>query len=78
MKYQKAAGLESTIKYLNSLNYYQLSRWLALFEGVNLIAEAADDKKLHFKTINIKPAALLKYVDGTCDKICERLTTKQD
>jgi len=60
------------------MNNYQLSRWLALTEAVNIIAEMADDKRADFENINLKPIAIEKYVDNMSDIINRRLNEEDD
>jgi len=52
---------------LDSLSVFALSRWAALIEGVNLVAEACEDKGENFDTLNLEPLSLRKYVESTCD-----------
>ena len=56
--------------YLDKMSNFELSRWAALVEGVNLIAEKADDRGQKFDKMSIKQPALMKYIDSTCDTIC--------
>lgn len=52
---------------------YTLSRWAALFESVNMIADKAEEKKLNFDSIELKPLKILEYVDSTSDIIMRKL-----
>lgn len=62
---------------VETMNNFQLSRWAALVEGINIISEKADDKRQKFERVNLKPLALKKYVDGVCDNIC-RVMNRED
>ena len=53
--------------WVNELTTYQLARWASLVEGVNLVAESAEERGMAFKKVNFKIPALKKYVDSTCD-----------
>lgn len=54
----------------------ELSRWLALFEGVNIIADTAKEHGVKFSSLHIKPLALEKYVDSNSEIIYRSLTNK--
>lgn len=55
------------------MTYYEMSRWMALIEGVNLIADNTDEKSKEKLHITI---ALKQYVDQTSNKICRQLMTE--
>ena len=52
---------------------YALSRWAALFESVNMIADKAEEKQIPFENIELKPLKILEYVDATSDIIMRKL-----
>ena len=52
---------------------YEIARWGALFYGVNMIADLADDKNLDFNSIHIDQPALDKYVDEISDDVLHAL-----
>ena len=52
----------------------QLARWIALFEGVNIIADNAEKSGQKFDTMHIKQPALEDYVDKTSILIYRELT----
>jgi len=58
---------------LGEMDVMQLSRWLALFEGVNIIAGGAEDNEEAFDSVNIKKTALTEYVDSTSELIYREL-----
>jgi hypothetical protein len=47
----------------------ELSRWIALYEAVNLIADAAEDKNIPFEKVEIKPLDVRDYIDKVEDII---------
>ena len=55
------------------MSNFEISRWVALFEGVNIIAEKATDRGVNFEKISIKQPELERYIDNTCDNICRYL-----
>lgn len=52
---------------------YALSRWAALYESVNMIADKADERKVNFDKIELKPLKILEYVDAMSDIIMRKL-----
>lgn len=66
---------ENIDEWIDSMDNFQLARWSALVEGVNLIYDKADEKQIK-KKLYIKQPALKKYVDSTCDIICTSYNRK--
>ena len=66
--------------YMNEMSNFELSRWAALVEGVNIIADKADERVKHgvkkFNKMSIKQPALRKYIESTCDAICRTFNAK--
>jgi predicted Zn-dependent protease with MMP-like domain len=50
---------------IDDMSTFQLSRWLALFDGINIISEKAEISGEIFNRIQIKHPALEDYVDST-------------
>jgi hypothetical protein len=50
----------------------ELSRWICLYEAVNMIADKAEEKKLSFNDIDIKPLAIYKYMESMEDIILKQ------
>jgi len=51
----------------------QLARWICLFEAVNMIADKAEEKKLPFDKLDIKPLAIYKYMEATENIILKKV-----
>ena len=62
---------------MEDMDAYQLSRWLALFEGINIVADAAEKEGKSFGYMHIKQPALEEYVDSTSVLIYRELTGKE-
>jgi hypothetical protein len=60
---------------LTKYSLYELCRWAALEEAVNVIGDKCDDKNIDFDSIELKPLDILKYVDVATDKIYEKVST---
>jgi hypothetical protein len=52
---------------------YQLARWAALYESINMIADKAEEKKVSFEKVELKPLKILEYIDSTSDIIMRKL-----
>jgi hypothetical protein len=50
----------------------ELARWICIYEAVNMIADKAEEKKLSFKDIDIKPLAIYKYMESMEDIILKQ------
>jgi hypothetical protein len=56
-------------KSINDMSAYELCRWAALIQAVNLVGDHCDDRKKDFEKIDFKPIYLYDYIDQTADKI---------
>ena len=54
---------------------YELCRWAALKDAVDIIAEKCEEKKLDFDTFDLKPLDILKFVDSLTDDLYNKVTT---
>jgi len=76
MKYKRDPLLGKAI--VDGMTAFQLSRWLALFEGVNLVADQAEKRGQKFSQMNIKQPALEDYIDSMSTGIFKELTTEKE
>jgi hypothetical protein len=49
------------------------ARWIALYEAVNYCADKAEEKKIPFNKVNLKPLEILKYISSTEDIILKKI-----
>ena len=61
-----------------SLPINELARWGALVEGINLIADAAEDKNIPFESISLHIPEIKKYIESTSDIIAKAFTQNDD
>ena len=61
----------------NNKELYELARWAALYESINMIADKAEEKKVSFEKIELKPLKILEYVDSTSDIIMRKLLNEK-
>ena len=52
---------------VDKMSVFELSRWYALFEAINIIGDECDERRKNFKKIKISPLSLEKYIENTCD-----------
>lgn len=60
---------------IESMSLYELCRWSALEEAVNLIGDKCDERGIDFEKIQLNPLDIMTYVDGQTDKIYEKVST---
>jgi hypothetical protein len=60
---------------ITKYSLYELCRWAALEEAVNVIGEKCEERNINFDTVELKPLEILKYVDSATDKIYEKVST---
>lgn len=54
---------------INTYSLYQLCRWTALEEAVNIIGDKCEDRKLDFDSIQLNPLDIFDYVEKATDNI---------
>jgi hypothetical protein len=63
---------------MEKMSLYQLCRWSALEEAINILGDKCDDKGISFESIELKPLDLMKYIDTATDKIYEKVSAVAD
>jgi hypothetical protein len=71
---QKAPEKVSNVD-LEKMSLYELCRWSALEEAVNLIGDKCEERGIDFEKIQLNPLDIMTYVDGQTDKIYEKVNT---
>lgn len=61
---------------IEQMSLYELCRWSALEEAVNLIGDKCEERGIDFEKIQLNPLDIMTYVDGQTDKIYEKVSTK--
>ena len=57
------------------MSLYELCRWSALEEAINIISEKCDDRGVDFEKIQLNPLDIMEYIDSATDKIYEKVST---
>jgi hypothetical protein len=60
---------------LNKMSVYELCRWSALEEAVNIIGDKCEERGIDFEKIQLNPLDIMTYVDSQTDKIYEKVNT---
>jgi hypothetical protein len=60
---------------IEQMSLYQLCRWSALEEAVNIISDKCEERKIDFEKIQLNPLDIMTYVDNQTDKIYEKVST---
>lgn len=66
----------STEKIVSDMNKRQLSRWISLFEAVNIIADNAEEFGISIKDLTLKKPPLDMYIKQTSDIVYRELSNK--
>jgi len=75
---KKEKNKESSPVDISKMSLYELCRWSALEEAVNIIGDKAEDKGVPFESIELKPLDLFKYIESATDKIYEKVSAVVD
>jgi len=61
---------------IEQMSLYELCRWSALEEAINLIGDKCEERGIDFEKVQLNPLDIMTYVDGQTDKIYEKVSTK--
>lgn len=61
---------------IDKMSLYELCRWSALEEAVNIIGDKCEERNIDFDSIQLNPLDIMTYVDNQTDKIYEKVSTK--
>jgi hypothetical protein len=53
------------------------ARWIALYEAVNYCADKAEERKIPFNKVNLKPLEIMKYITSTEDIILKKILRQE-
>lgn len=60
---------------IEKMSLYELCRWSALEEAVNIIGDKCEERGVDFEKIQLNPLDIMTYVDSQTDKIYEKVNT---
>lgn len=60
---------------IEKMSLYELCRWSALEEAINIIGDKCEERGIDFESIQLNPLDIMTYVDNQTDKIYEKVNT---
>lgn len=69
----KTIGYEKAGEMLDAMSNFEIARWQALMDAIEIVNEKCEDRKKDFNTIDIKPKAIEKFIESTCDIYCRNI-----
>lgn len=60
-------GTERAGQLLDNMSHFEIARWQALMDSIEIIYEKCIERKMKFSELNIKPLDISKYIESTCD-----------
>lgn len=61
------------IKTIDQMDTFELSRWYALMEAVDIIASECSDRGVEFDTLKMSPLGIEKFIESTCDIYAKKI-----
>jgi hypothetical protein len=58
------------------MSLYELCRWAALKDAIDIIGDKCEDKKIPFDSFDLEPLKIQKYVDSATDILYNKVTEK--
>ena len=65
-------------KKIEDMTIFEQSRWYALMEAINIIADECDERGRDFDKIKISPLDVEKYIESTCDIFARKIIEEQE
>lgn len=60
-------------KTVDEMTDYELARWCALWEGVNLVAHTAEKRGIDFEKVTINEPPMRKYINSSHGLLCNMI-----
>jgi type VI protein secretion system component Hcp len=55
------------------MSLYELCRWAALKDAIDLIGDKCEEKKINFDNFDLEPLKIQKYVDSATDVLYNKV-----
>ena len=65
------------MKSVDEMSVFELSRWCALFNAINVIGEECEERNIDFNTLKLSPISLDRYINNTCDQIAKNIINER-
>ena len=60
-------GYKRAGELLDAMPDFEIARWQSLMDAVEMVHEKCVDRKMDFNKLDIKPLAINKFIESTCD-----------
>jgi len=57
---------------VEDMDQFEISRWFALIEAVNVISDEAEERGIKFDTLDLKPIHVKKFINATGDTLATK------
>lgn len=74
----KTIGYEKAGQMLDAMPSFEIARWQALMDAIDLVSEHCPQRNVEFNKIDIKPKAIEKYIESTCDIYCRNIERQRE
>jgi hypothetical protein len=58
---------------IDNMSLYELCRWAALKDAIDLIGDKCEEKKINFDNFDLEPLKIQKYVDSATDVLYNKV-----
>ena len=62
---------------VEDMSTFELSRWYALMDAVNVVADACEERGKSFDKMKISPLDITKYIESTCDTFAKKIEVEK-
>ena len=74
----KTIGYKKAGEMLDAMSNFEIARWQALMDAIEILNEKCQDKGQNFNTLDIKPKAIEKFIESTCDLYCRGVDRQRE
>ena len=58
---------------IDDMSLYELCRWAALKDAIDIIGDKCEDKKIDFESFDLEPLKIQRYVDTATDVLYNKV-----
>ena len=58
---------------INGMTLYELCRWAALKDAIDIIGDKCEEKKINFDNFDLEPLKIQKYVESATDVLYNKV-----
>jgi len=72
-KKTKIKNYPKTTISIDTMPLYELCRWAALKDAIDIIGDKCEDKKIEFESFDLEPLKIQRYVDTATDVLYNKV-----